>query len=151
MALTIATALKLEAPECRRIEPGALLHDVGKLSIPDPVLNKPGPLNEIEWAMWRHAVAGVSLLARLLDLPHVFEVVRSHHERSDGQGYPDGLVGEQIPLGARIVPVADGFHAMTEPRPYRKPRSAWSALAEIVSQSGRQFDPACVEALQAVV
>ena len=101
--------------------------------------------------MWRHAVAGVSLLARLLDLPHVFEVVRSHHERSDGQGYPDGLVGEQIPLGARIVPVADGFHAMTEPRPYREPRSASSALAEIVSQSGRQFDPACVEALQAVV
>lgn len=152
LALTIAAALKLEAAECRRIELGALLHDVGKLSIPDRVLNKPGPLNEIEWAaMRRHTAVGVSLLMRLLDLPDVLEVVHSHHERWDGQGYPDGLVGEQIPLAARIVAVADAFHAMTEPRPYRQPRSASSALAEIVSQSGRQFDPACVEALQAVV
>jgi HD domain len=108
---------ELEASECRRIELGALLHDVGKLSIPDRVLNKPGPLNEIEWAMRRHTAAGVSLLTRLLDLPHVFEVVRSHHERWDGQGYPDGLAGEQIPLAARIVAVADGFHATTESWP----------------------------------
>jgi putative nucleotidyltransferase with HDIG domain len=152
LALTMAAALNLEAADCRRIELGALLHDVGKLSIPDRVLNKPGPLNEIEWAaMRRHTAAGVSLLMRLLDLPDVLEVVRSHHERWDGQGYPDGLVGEQIPLAARIVAVADAYHAMTEPRPYRESRSGAAALAEIVSESGRQFDPACVEALQAVV
>jgi putative nucleotidyltransferase with HDIG domain len=152
LALAIAAALKLEAAECRRIELGALLHDVGKLSIPDRVLNKPGPLNEMEWAaMRRHTAAGVSLLMQILDLPNVLEVVRSHHERWDGQGYPDGLEGEQIPLAARIVAVADAFHAMTEPRPYREPRKPAAALAEIVSQSGRQFDPACVEALQAVV
>jgi hypothetical protein len=89
---------ELEASECRRIEFGALLHDVGKLSIPDRVLNEPGPLNEIEWAaMRRHTAVGVSLLMRLLDLPDVLEVVRSHHERWDGQGYPDGLVGEADP------------------------------------------------------
>jgi putative nucleotidyltransferase with HDIG domain len=152
LALKMAAALNLEAAECRRIELGALLHDVGKLSIPDRVMNKPGPLNEMEWAaMRRHTAAGVSLLMQILDLPNVLEVVRSHHERWDGQGYPDGLEGEQIPLAARIVAVADAFHAMTEPRPYREPREPAAALAEVVSQSGRQFDPACVRALQAVV
>ena len=99
MALTIATALKLEAPECRRIELGALLHDVGKLSIPDRVLNKPGPLNEIEWAMWRHAAAGVSLLTRLLDLPHVFEVVRSTTSAGTDRDIPTGSWASRFRLG----------------------------------------------------
>ena len=152
LALAIATELKLPVAERRSVELGALLHDVGKLSIPDRVLTKPGPLNELEWAaMQRHATLGERLLAHIVDQPDVLAIVRSHHERWDGDGYPDGKRGEGIPLAARIVAVADAFQAMIEPRPYRAPRTRESALAEIASQSGRQFDPACVEALRAVV
>ncbi len=101
--------------------------------------------------MRRHATLGERLLARIVQQPEVLAAVRSHHERWDGSGYPDGKRGEEIPLPARIVAVADAFQAMIEPRPYRAPRTQASALAEIASQSGRQFDPACVRALFAVV
>jgi putative nucleotidyltransferase with HDIG domain len=152
IALAIATELRLSAADRRSVELGALLHDVGKLSIPDRVLMKPGPLNELEWeAMRGHATLGERLLARIVQQPEVLAAVRSHHERWDGSGYPDGKRGEEIPLPARIVAVADAFQAMIEPRPYRAPRTQASALAEIASQSGRQFDPACVRALFAVV
>ena len=152
VAVAIATELKLPAAERRHVELGALLHDVGKLSIPDRVLTKPGPLNELEWeAMRRHATLGERLLARIVQQPDVLAVVRSHHERWDGGGYPDGKGGEEIPLAARIVAVADAFQAMIEPRPYREPRTRASALAEVVAQAGGQFDPACVEALRAVI
>ena len=152
LALAIATELNLGADERRCVELGALLHDVGKLSIPDRVLTKPGPLNELEWAaMRRHAALGERLLEHILDQPDVLAIVRSHHERWDGDGYPDGKRGKGIPLAARIVAVADAFQAMIEPRPYRSPRTRESALEEIASQSGRQFDPACVVALRAVV
>jgi putative nucleotidyltransferase with HDIG domain len=152
LALAIAKQLRLGAAERRFVELGALLHDVGKLSIPDRVLTKPGPLNELEWtAMRRHAALGERLLAHILDQAEVLAIVRSHHERWDGSGYPDGMRGEEIPLAARIVAVADAFQAMIEPRPYRAPRTRESALEEITSQSGRQFDPVCVEALRAVV
>jgi putative nucleotidyltransferase with HDIG domain len=152
IALGIATELRLSAADIRSVELGALLHDVGKLSIPDRVLMKPGPLNELEWeAMRRHATLGERLLARIVQQPEVLAAVRSHHERWDGSGYPDGKRGEEIPLPARIVAVADAFQAMIEPRPYRAPRTQASALAEIASQSGRQFDPACVRALFVVV
>jgi putative two-component system response regulator len=152
LAMAIATELRLPAAQCRDVELGALLHDVGKLSIPDRVLTKPGPLNELEWtAMQRHASLGERLVARIVQQPAVLAVVRSHHERWDGSGYPDGKHGEQIPLAARIVAVADAFQAMIEPRPYREPRTRASALAEIASESGRQFDPSCVEALRAVI
>jgi putative two-component system response regulator len=152
LAMAIATELRLPAAQCRDVELGALLHDVGKLSIPDRVLTKPGPLNELEWtAMQRHASLGERLVARIVQQPAVLAVVRSHHERWDGSGYPDGKQGEEIPLAARIVAVADAFQAMIEPRPYRTPRTRASALEEIASESGRQFDPGCVEALRAVV
>jgi putative nucleotidyltransferase with HDIG domain len=152
LALAIATELKLSAAERRCVELGALLHDVGKLSIPDRVLTKPGPLNELEWAaMRRHAALGERLLAHILDQADVLAIVRSHHERWDGTGYPDGKHGEDIPLAARIVAVADAFQAMIEARPYRAPRTRRAAVEEIASQSGRQFDPVCVEALRAVV
>jgi putative nucleotidyltransferase with HDIG domain len=152
LALAIATKLGLSAAQRRCVELGALLHDVGKLSIPDRVLTKPGPLNELEWAaMRRHAALGERLLAHILDQAEVLAIVRSHHERWDGAGYPDGKRGENIPLAARIVAVADAFQAMIEPRPYRSPRTRKAALEEIASESGRQFDPACVEALRAVV
>ena len=152
LALAIAKKLKLSAAERRCVELGALLHDVGKLSIPDRVLTKPGPLNELEWAaMRRHAALGERLLAHILDQAEVLAIVRSHHERWDGSGYPDGLAGKGIPLAARIVAVADAFQAMIEPRPYRAPRTRESALEEIAGQSGRQFDPVCVDALRAVI
>ena len=152
LALAIAKELGLDEAERRAVELGALLHDVGKLSIPDRVLTKPGPLNELEWAaMRRHAALGERLLAHILDQADVLAIVRSHHERWDGAGYPDGKSGEDIPLAARIVAVADAFQAMIEARPYRSPRTRAAALEEITSESGRQFDPACVEALQAVV
>jgi putative nucleotidyltransferase with HDIG domain len=152
LALAIATELGLGAGERWCVELGALLHDVGKLSIPDRVLTKPGPLNELEWAaMRRHAALGERLLAHILDQAEVLAIVRSHHERWDGAGYPDGKQGEDIPLAARIVAVADAFQAMIEPRPYRAPRTRELALEEIASESGRQFDPACVEALRAVL
>ena len=152
LALAIAKKLKLSAAQRRCVELGALLHDVGKLSIPDRVLTKPGPLNELEWAaMRRHAALGERLLAHILDQAEVLAIVRSHHERWDGSGYPDGMRGEDIPLAARIVAVADAFQAMIEPRPYRAPRTRASALEEIAAQSGKQFDPVCVEALRAVV
>jgi putative two-component system response regulator len=152
LAMAIATELRLPAAQCRDVELGALLHDVGKLSIPDRVLTKPGPLNELEWtAMQRHASLGERLVARIVQQPTVLAVVRSHHERWDGSGYPDGKQGEEIPLAARIVAVADAFQAMIEPRPYREPRTRASALAEIASESGRQFDPSCVGALRAVI
>lgn len=152
LALKIATKLKLPDAERRLVELGALLHDVGKLSIPDRVLTKPGPLNELEWAvMQRHAALGERLVAHTVDQADVLAIVRSHHERWDGVGYPDGKRGEEIPLAARIVAVADAFQAMIEPRPYREPRTREAALDEILAHSGLQFDPGCVEALRAVV
>jgi putative two-component system response regulator len=152
LAMAIATELRLPAAQCRDVELGALLHDVGKLSIPDRVLTKPGPLNELEWtAMQRHASLGERLVARIVQQPAVLAVVRSHHERWDGSGYPDGKQGEEIPLAARIVAVADAFQAMIEPRPYREPRTRATALEEITAECGRQCDPGCVAALRAVV
>jgi putative nucleotidyltransferase with HDIG domain len=152
LAVTIATKLELPTAERRLVEVGALLHDVGKLSIPDRVLMKPGPLNELEWAvMQRHAPLGERLVAHTVNQADVLAIVRSHHERWDGGGYPDGKRGEEIPLAARIVAVADAFQAMIEPRPYREPRTREAALDEILAHSGLQFDPACVEALRAVV
>jgi HD-GYP domain-containing protein (c-di-GMP phosphodiesterase class II) len=152
LAVAIAARLGLSGDERRRVGLGALLHDVGKLTVPDGVLTKPGPLNELEWAaVRRHAVLGERLLAHIVDLPDVLAIVRSHHERWDGSGYPDGKRGEEIPLGARIVAVADAFQAMIEPRPYRKSRKRAAALEELALEAGRQFDPRCLEALQALV
>jgi len=152
LAVAIASRMGLVPERRRQVELGALLHDVGKLFVPDRILTKRRGLDQLEWAvMRRHAASGERVLAHILDLPDVLAVVRSHHERWDGAGYPDGKRGEEIPLAARIVAVADAFQAMIEPRPYRKARSRGAALQEIVSEAGRQFDPLCVEALRTVV
>jgi putative nucleotidyltransferase with HDIG domain len=126
---------------------GALLHDVGKLSVPPAVLLKAGPLTEEEFErVRRHPVAGVHML-RSLDVPReVLPSVLHHHERWDGTGYPRGRKGERIPLAARILTVADSFDAMTSIRPYRAPRSPDSALDELRRCSGSQFDPELVVA-----
>jgi response regulator RpfG family c-di-GMP phosphodiesterase len=130
------------------LEYGFLLHDVGKIGIPNEVLEKPGPLAPDELSlMQQHTVIGAEILGEVTFLHgEGLKVIRSHHERWDGTGYPDGLSGPAIPLGARIFTVADAVDAMTGDRPYRKPATWEEATREIASQSGRQFDPGVVEA-----
>jgi ribonuclease P protein subunit RPR2 len=128
---------------------GFLLHDIGKLAVPDALLRAPGRLSEKEWAlMRRHPEEGVRMLSEIPFLDRALDVVRHHHERWDGGGYPDGLRGQEIPLWARIFSVVDALDAITAERPYRPARSYESALEEIRSHAGTQFDPAVVEALR---
>jgi putative nucleotidyltransferase with HDIG domain len=152
--LTVAVADKLGVdPETRRAaEFGALLHDVGKVAIPNEIINKPGPLDDDEWAIMKtHTIEGQRMLERVGGLlAKVGVVVRASHERYDGGGYPDGLAGEQIPLAARIVSACDAFNAMTTDRSYRKAMSHEVAVAELRNNAGTQFDPEVVEALVAV-
>jgi cyclic di-GMP phosphodiesterase len=126
---------------------GFLLHDIGKLAVPDAVLNKPGELDDAEWELMReHPRAGVRILAPIPFLGRALDVVRHHHERWDGSGYPDGLAGEDIPRWARIFSVVDTVDAITSDRPYRAGMPLEVALAEIEKGGGTQFDPVCAEA-----
>jgi ribonuclease P protein subunit RPR2 len=126
---------------------GFLLHDVGKLSVPDFVLTKAGPLTEGEWELMRqHPESGRSILADIPFLEGAREIVHAHHERWDGKGYPRGLAGEEIPLGAQIFPLCDAFDAMTSDRPYRKALSIETALSEVRQGAGTQFRPDAVAA-----
>ena len=126
------------------------VHDVGKLTIPRSILDKPGPLTSSEWRLVRlHPAEGERLLqASFAHRPEVLAAVRSHHERWDGRGYPDGLAGGDVPLAARIIAVADAFQAMLETRPYRPQRRPKEALEEIEQHAGTQFEPACASALR---
>lgn len=150
-ALAIAARLGLEGDELEALNTGALLHDIGKIGIPDSILLKPGRLTESEFAMIReHPTMGAQILGPVEFPWPVLPVVKSHHEKWDGTGYPSGLAGEDIPLTARIVAVADVYDALTSNRAYR---SAWTpedALAEIVRTSGTHFDPAIVDAFVAI-
>ena len=148
LAVAVGRGLRLDADALRAVELGALLHDIGKIRIPEAILNKPGPLDEHEWVVMRsHPEAGERILAPIASLADVLPIVRSSHERWDGRGYPDRLAGEEIPVGARIVAVCDAFRAMVEPRPYRGPLAEPDAVAELRAGAGTQFDPACVDAL----
>jgi len=131
---------------------GFLLHDVGKIGIPDDILQKAGPLSPAERRrMQTHTVLGEAMLLGVAFLQgEGLKIVRSHHERWDGRGYPDGLFKEEVPLGARIFAVADALDAMTSDRPYRRAMSWQSARAEIVAQSGRQFDPSIIEVFEQI-
>src|SRR5215217_1967150 len=132
------------------VERAAELHDIGKIAIPDAILNKPGPLEPEEWSfMRRHTLIGESMLSAAPALQGAAKIVRSSHERFDGEGYPDGLRGDEIPLASRIVFVCDAFHAMTSDRPYGPAGTAPDALAELTDCAGTQFDPAVVEAFKA--
>jgi HD-GYP domain-containing protein (c-di-GMP phosphodiesterase class II) len=134
------------------LERAAELHDIGKIAIPDTILNKPGPLDDEEWAfMRRHTLIGESMLSAAPALHAAALIVRSSHERYDGAGYPDGLRGEQIPLASRIVFVCDAYHAMTSDRPYGVTASTPEALAELDACAGSQFDPAVVRAFRAEI
>lgn len=146
--------MRLVAPELAidpQLEYGFLLHDIGKLSVPDAVLGKAGPLSDEEWElMRRHPGTGARILERIPFLAEAKEIVFAHHERWDGKGYPLGLGGEEIPLPARVFPVADAFDAMTSNRPYRPAMSPDQALNELVDGSGRQFWPDAVEAFLSI-
>jgi len=147
MAIAAEMGLEPGTEEWRYVSWAALLHDVGKIAIRDDVLCKPGPLTPEEWeSMRQHPLAGHGILSSVDFLSPASEIVLSHHERFDGTGYPRGLAGEEIPLGARIFSIADSFDAMTSDRPYRAAMPPEEALAEILRNSGTQFDPACVRA-----
>jgi two-component system, cell cycle response regulator len=153
-ALAREVAAELGIPEQERPEivHGAELHDVGKIAIPESILHKPGPLSDDEWVyMKRHTLIGERFLLSVPALRAVGKLVRSSHERWDGAGYPDGLRGEEIPLGARIISVCDAYDAMVTDRPYRKGTDSASALAELRRCAGSQFDPAVVQAFCSVM
>ncbi len=152
--LAVATARKLGLPPdlCEAVNTGALLHDIGKLGVPDYVLRKPGKLTDEEFAKLRqHPEIGTAILEGVPFPWPVLPAVRSHHERWDGSGYPDGLAGEAIPLTARILAVADVYDALTSSRAYRGAWTGPSALVELKSQAGTLFDPAVVDAFAAIL
>jgi diguanylate cyclase (GGDEF)-like protein len=148
LAGAVARRMNLDAEEVERIAAAALLHDIGKVAVPDAILGKPGPLDDAEWAVMRgHSAAGERILRAVPGLGPVARMVRHGHEHFDGNGYPDGLRGDEIPLGSRIVLVCDAYDAMTSPRPYRAALTPGQATAELTAHAGTQFDPRVVEAL----
>ncbi len=148
MAGAVARNLGLNSAEVERVRSAALLHDIGKVAIPDEILHKPGPLTDDEWNLMReHPVIGERILRVLPGLGTVARIVRHEHERWDGGGYPDGLVGEEIPIGSRIIIAADAYHAITSDRPYRAARSHGDAVGELLQCAGSQFDPTVTAAL----
>jgi ribonuclease P protein subunit RPR2 len=150
-ALEIARALGISLSDASEIEFGFLLHDIGKVAIPDAILFKPDALTDKERALMKqHPAIGAQIVRGIDFLGPAADVVRSHHERWDGRGYPDGLAGEQIPLAARVFAVADVLDALTTNRPYRPASSFGVARKMISSESGAQFDPRVVEAFNSI-
>jgi hypothetical protein len=150
VAQGVGQRLGLRAHELHEVVRAAELHDIGTMAIPDAILAKPGPLDAAEWEFIRqHTIVGERMLHMAPALAGVARLVRWSHERVDGGGYPDGLVGHEIPLGARIVAVCDAFAAMTSDRPYRRPVSPDEAVAELIRHSGTQFDAEVIAAFQA--
>jgi HD-GYP domain-containing protein (c-di-GMP phosphodiesterase class II) len=149
LSLGVADALGLDSTQKRNVEFAALLHDVGKIRVPKEILNKPGPLNPLEWeSVSRHTIEGEQMLRQVGGrLADIASIVRASHERWDGGGYPDGLAGQEIPIEARIIAACDAFNAMTTDRPYRSAMRRSEALDELRHGSGGQFDPQVVEAL----
>ncbi len=149
--LAIADRMGIDGDEREHIARGALLHDIGKIGVPDHVLLKPGRLTEDEWIdMRKHPEIGARILSGINFLEPAAEIVLAHQERWDGEGYPRGLRGEEIPIGARIFAVADALDAITSDRPYRRGRSLQYAREEISKYAGTQFDPAVVEHFLAI-
>jgi putative nucleotidyltransferase with HDIG domain len=146
-AVAIARQLRLDTEFVESVQFGGLLHDIGKIGIPDLILNKPGRLTDEEFRQMKgHSALGAGLLRRVESLNHLVPLVLYHHERFDGAGYPEGLAGKKIPLGARILNVADSFETITSDRVYHRARSMEEGLAEIQRCSGGQFDPEIVDA-----
>jgi putative nucleotidyltransferase with HDIG domain len=152
LALEVARELGLDVEQQRTVEFGALLHDIGKIAVPKEIVNKPGKLDPDEWEIIKtHTVEGQRMLERVGGfMGNVGRIVRCHHERWDGGGYPDGLRGLDIPLEARIISCCDAFNAMTTNRPYRSAMPTSAALAELSEHAGTQFDPRVVDALATI-
>jgi GAF domain-containing protein len=147
-ALAVAAQLGLDAAATQQVRQVALLHDIGKIAIPDSVLLKPGALTEDEQTVMRtHPIESERIVARLPGLRHLAHAVRAEHERYDGKGYPDGLSGEAIPLASRITLVCDAYHAMVSDRPYRSALSLAEAREQIAAGAGTQFCPRAAQAL----
>ncbi len=145
-AVALAEEMSLPKQQVEDVRQGALLHDIGNLFIGERILQKPDELSEDEFeAVKQHAAIGAAVVSKVKGLEDVAMIVRHHHERFDGSGYPDGLADDRIPLGARVVAVVDAFGAMIEERPYRKILTMEEALAELERGAGGQFDPRVVE------
>ncbi|HZD68549.1 MAG TPA: HD domain-containing phosphohydrolase [Actinomycetes bacterium] len=150
-ATVLARLVDAGLADDRGLRYGFLLHDVGKIGVPEAILHKPGPLDEEEWGIMRaHPEIGVQMVAGIKSFGGAVEVIRSHHERWDGRGYPSGLRGERIPLSARIFSVCDAFDAMTSDRPYRRALPFGQAVEEVIAGAGGQFDPVIVEAFVSI-
>lgn len=148
LALAVARRLDLSERETSELQQVAILHDIGKVAIPDSILQKPGSLSESEWELMRqHPAVGERIVASTETLAHLAPAIRAEHERYDGRGYPDGLDADRIPVISRITLACDAYHAMTSDRPYRNAMSAESARTELERHAGTQFDPRVVEAL----
>ncbi|MBI4476779.1 MAG: response regulator [Acidobacteria bacterium] len=152
LSVNVAMVLGIGEPDLTILEQGALLHDIGRIAIPDSVLNHPGALTDEERDVLRkHPTLGHQVVARVPFLVGAASIVAAAHERYDGSGYPQGLKGEEIPQGSRIVAVADAFDAMTSPRPYRATMTRAQAIQELMRCRGTQFDPRAVDALLQVL
>jgi len=152
LARAVAERLGLSVSDAEEVEQVALLHDVGKVGIPDSVLLKRGPLSQQEWALMReHPAVGERVVANTEGLAHLAPAIRAEHERYDGSGYPDGLRGLEIPIASRITLACDAYHAMTSDRPYRDALPEARARAKLVANAGSQFDPEVVEAILAEI
>jgi HD-GYP domain-containing protein (c-di-GMP phosphodiesterase class II) len=148
LVTSVTDQLALPVEQVETISDVALLHDIGKIGIPNEVLHAPGKLDASQWEiMKQHPVIGERIVARIPGLEDVARAIRHEHERWDGKGYPDGLKGAEIPLASRIVLVCDAYHAMTSDRPYREAMPTEDARAELVRHAGTQFDPVIVGAL----
>jgi putative nucleotidyltransferase with HDIG domain len=149
LAVQLAAQIDADIAQSDEFRYGCLLHDVGKIGVPERILSKPGPLDDDEWVVMRSHPDTGARVVEPLGLPQtVVDIVRHHHERWDGLGYPDGLAGEEIPLAARIFAVCDALDAMTSERPYRDPLPHSIAYARVRREAGRQFDPAVIGALE---
>src|SRR5918999_5683254 len=152
LALQVAAELGIGGDEATSVGQVALLHDIGKVGVPDAILQKPGRLTGPEWDVMReHPSIGAQIVGAIGSLSHLAPAVRAEHERWDGAGYPDGLAGENVPLASRICFVCDAFHAMTSDRPYRRALNAAEARREIERHAGTQFCPTTVAALMRVL
>jgi HD-GYP domain-containing protein (c-di-GMP phosphodiesterase class II) len=148
LVMDVAREFALDSDQLDEVLRAAELHDIGKLAIPDEILHKPGPLSSSEWQFMRqHPIIGERILSADAALRPVARLVRASHERWDGGGYPDGLAGSAIPLGARIIAACDAFEAMTCNRCYQAARSTGDAIAELRRNAGTQFDPTVIEAI----